>query len=94
MYRVAMNTSITHLKNRKRRPDSISIADMIIKETESTKDDVYEDRLRLLYRHLHQKNNLNKGLIFLLLEGKTYKEIVEITGLEASNVGTRILRKN
>ena len=92
MYRVAMNTAITNLKKNKRRPDSISIADTVIKETETLKDDTYEERLRLLYQHLHKLNALDKGLIFLLLEGKSYKEIAEITGLEASNVGTRISR--
>lgn len=92
MYRVAMNTAISHLRKRKRRPDSISIADTIIKETETINDNVYEERLRLLYKHLKQLNSLDKGLIFLLLEGKSYKEIAEITGLEASNVGTRISR--
>lgn len=92
MYRVAMNTAIIHLKQNKRRPDSIAIVDAIIKETDTARDDVYEERLRLLYRQLQQLNTLDKGLIFLLLEGKSYKEIAEITGLEASNVGTRISR--
>ncbi|TLP79194.1 RNA polymerase sigma factor [Maribacter sp. ACAM166] len=92
MYRVGMNTAITHLKRKRRRPDSISIADTVIKETDITKDEIYEERLRLLYRQLKQLNTLDMGLIFLLLEGKRYKEIAEITGLEASNVGTRISR--
>ncbi|WP_419211587.1 RNA polymerase sigma factor [Maribacter sp. X9] len=91
MYRVAMNTAITHLKRKKRRPDSISIADTIIKETD-VKSELYEERLRLLYTHLQQLNTLDRGLIFLLLEGKSYKEIALITGLGASNVGTRISR--
>lgn len=91
MYRVAMNTAITHLKRKKRRPDAIPIADAIIKETES-KDDLYEERLRQLYRHLERLNTLDKGLVFLLLEGKSYKEIAQITGLGDSNVGTRISR--
>ena len=92
MYRVAMNTAITNLKKNKRRPDSISIVDTVIKESETLKDDIYEERLRLLYQYLNKLNTLDKGLIFLLLEGKSYKEIAEITGLEASNVGTRISR--
>ncbi|WP_282179890.1 RNA polymerase sigma factor [Maribacter stanieri] len=91
MYRVAMNTAITYIKRKKKRPDSVPIADVIIKQAE-VKDDVIEERLRLLYRHLQSLNTLEKGLIFLLLEGKSYKEIAEITGLSASNVGTKISR--
>lgn len=91
MYRVAMNTAITHLKKKKRRPDVLPIAEVLIKQIDSI-DDVYEERLRLLYKHLHHLNTLDKGLIFLLLEGKSYNEIALITGLQVSNVGTRISR--
>ena len=91
MYRVAMNTAINHLKRKTRRPDVIPITEAIIKQTE-TKDELYEERLRLLYKHLQHLNTLDKGLIFLLLEGKSYKEIAQITGLGDSNVGTRISR--
>ena len=91
MYRVAMNTAITHLKKKKRRPDVLPIAEVLIKQIDSI-DEVYEERLRLLYKHLHHLNTLDKGLIFLLLEGKSYNEIAVITGLQSSNVGTRISR--
>lgn len=91
MYRVAMNTAITHLKRKKKRPDVVPIATAVLKETEAT-DERYEERIRLLYAHLQDLNALDKGLILLLLEGKSYKEIAEITGLGDSNVGTRISR--
>jgi RNA polymerase sigma-70 factor (ECF subfamily) len=35
---------------------------------------------------------VEKGLMLLLLEGKKYEEIAEITGLSPSNVGTKISR--
>jgi RNA polymerase sigma-70 factor (ECF subfamily) len=91
MYRVAMNTSITFIKKKNRRPDSVPIADVFVKQSDSN-DDTYEERLRLLYQHLKYLNTLEKGLIFLLLEGKSYKEIAQITGLNDSNVGTKISR--
>jgi RNA polymerase sigma factor (sigma-70 family) len=91
MYRVAMNTSITFIKKKKRRPDSVLVADVFINQSD-TKDDVFEERLQMLYQQLTHLNTLEKGLIFLLLEGKSYKEIAQITGLSDSNVGTRISR--
>ena len=91
MYRVAMNTAITFINKKKRRPDSIPIADVFIKHSD-TNNDAYDERLRLLYQHLKHLNTLEKGLIFLLLEGKSYKEIAQITGLNDSNVGTKISR--
>lgn len=91
MYRVAMNTAITHLKRTKKRQNAIPIVDAVLSVSES-KDETYEERLRLLYRYLQLLNPLDKGLMFLLLEGKSYTEIAQITGLGASNVGTRISR--
>ncbi|MDF4203056.1 sigma-70 family RNA polymerase sigma factor [Maribacter sp. SA7] len=91
MYRVAMNTAITFVKKKKRRPDSVSVADVFITQSDY-KDDVLEEQLKLLYQQLQHLNTLEKGLIFLLLEGKSYKEIAQITGLSDSNVGTKISR--
>ena len=91
MYRVAMNTAITFIKKKKKRPDSVPIPDIFIKQSD-TNNDAYEERFRLLYQHLKHLNTLEKGLIFLLLEGKSYKEIAQITGLNDSNVGTKISR--
>lgn len=91
MYRVAMNTAITLLKKRKQRPDAIPISDNILSYSENT-DEEYAERLRTLYKHIARLDVLEKGLMLLLLEGKSYKEIAEITGLSDSNVGTRISR--
>ena len=91
MYRVALNTAIRQLQQRKRRPVDISIDQVITRQTEHY-DQEFEERLRLLYRHINQLNVLEKGLMLLLLEGKKYEEIAEITGLTPTNVGTRISR--
>ncbi|WP_281543255.1 RNA polymerase sigma factor [Maribacter aestuarii] len=91
MYRVAMNTAISQLKKRKRRPDAVPISDTVLSYSENSNEE-YEERLRSLYKHIERLNVLEKGLMLLLLEGKSYKEIAEITGLSDSNVGTRISR--
>ena len=91
MYRVAMNTAITQLKKRKRSPDKVPISEEILSTSEN-RDDTYEERIRMLYKQIEGMNVLEKGLMLLLLEGRSYKEIAEITGLSDSNVGTRISR--
>lgn len=91
MYRVAMNTAITHLKKSKRNPHTEPISDSLLHASEN-KDEVLEERLRLLHRHIKQLNTLERGIMLLLLEEKSYQEIAEITGLNPSNVGTRISR--
>ena len=91
MYRVAMNTAITHIKKENRSGKSVSIDKVVLDEIE-TDNQALEERIRIMYNHINQLDVLEKGLILLLLEGKKYDEIAEITGLSSTNVGTRISR--
>ncbi len=91
MYRVGLNTAITRLKKEKRRGNQIEIYDVIMRQTEQY-DTEFEERLKKLYAHIHSLNELDKGLILLLLEGKKYDEIAVIIGLSPTNVGTKISR--
>ncbi len=91
MYRVGLNTAITKLKKEKRKINQIGIDQVIMKQIDQY-DTEFEERLKILYLHINSLNELEKGLILLLLEGKKYEEIASITGLSPSNVGTRISR--
>ncbi|MEK6153813.1 sigma-70 family RNA polymerase sigma factor [Flavobacteriaceae bacterium 3-367] len=91
MYRIALNTALTRLKKSKRGGHSVSIDRVVLQEAECY-DYEFEERLKLVYSHIKQLNLLEKGIMLLLLEGKKYEEIAEITGLSPSNVGTRISR--
>lgn len=91
IYRIALNTALTRIKKNKKRGHPVPIDKVVLQETDYY-DTEFEQRLKMLYAQIHQLNILEKGLMLLLLEGKKYEEIAEITGLTASNVGTRISR--
>lgn len=91
MYRIALNTALTRLKKKKRMGNSVSMDKVIMQQTENYNPE-FEEKLKILYAHIKQLNVLEKGLMLLLLEGKKYEEISEITGLSPSNVGTKISR--
>ncbi len=91
MYRIALNTALTRIKKNKRKGHSVTIDAVVLRQTEYY-DTEFEERIKILYRQIHQLNVLEKGLMLLLLEGKKYDEIAEISGLTPSNVGTRISR--
>lgn len=91
MYRVAMNTAIGFIKKAKKSPIVSSLEEAFHREINQPESN-FEDQLKLLYGFVHQLNLLDKGLMLLLLEGKKYEEIAEVTGLSVSNVGTRINR--
>ncbi len=91
MYRVGMNTAISFLRKSKKIPIQAPISEAFTASTDGS-DEVYEQRLAFLHTYIQKLNPLEKGLMLLLLEGKNYGEIAEITGLTATNVGTRISR--
>jgi len=91
MYRIAMNTAITHTRKGKRKIQHVSLETAQLNFTEARNPGL-EERLSLLYRHIETLSKLDKGLILLYLEERNYEEIAEITGLSSSNVGTRISR--
>lgn len=91
MYRIALNTALTRIKKKKRQGYAVSIDKVILEQTENY-DPEFEERLKELYKQIGQLNVLEKGIMLLLLEGKKYEEIAEITGLSPSNIGTRISR--
>lgn len=91
MYRVALNTALTRLKKEKRKGNQVGIDKVVMQQTEYY-DQEFEEKLKILYAHIQGLNELEKGLILLLLEGKKYEEIASITGLSFTNVGTRISR--
>ena len=91
MYRVAMNTAITVKKRGQKHKTVIPIERVVLNQIDTDNREL-EERLKVLYYHIKQLNDLDKGLMLLLLEGRKYEEIAEITGLSSSNVGTRISR--
>jgi RNA polymerase sigma-70 factor, ECF subfamily len=91
MYRIALNTALTRIKKKRGKGYSVDIDKVVLEQTEHY-DIEFEEQLKKLYTQIHQLDILEKGLMLLLLEGKKYKEIAEITGLSSSNVGTRISR--
>ncbi len=91
LYRIAMNTAITHLKRLYKHRSSIPVEKMVLRGTEMENMEL-EARIKQLYQHIYRLNVLERGIMLLLLEGKKYDEISEITGLTPTNVGTRISR--
>ncbi len=91
LYRVALNTAITRLRKEKRTGIKVPIDQVVLNHTESH-DPELEDRLRDLYQSIEMLSELDKGIVLLFLEEKSYEEIAEITGMTVSNVGTRLNR--
>lgn len=88
MYRVALNTAISLYRKSTKRVKTQDISDVAYKIKSTDYDDTEEQQLASLYKAIHQLNDIDKALIFLYLEDKSYKEISETLGI--TNVNARV----
>ena len=89
IYRIALNTCISFMRKEKNLPEIISLTQSFDRMEE---DDETQAMLRQLYRMIDRLGQLEKSIVLLYLEEKSYEEIAEITGLTVTNVATRLSR--
>lgn len=90
IYRIALNTCISFIRKEKNVPEIVTLTretDWMVEE-----HDPIHEMLRQLYSMINQLGQLDKSIILLYLEEKSYDEISEITGLTATNVATKLSR--
>jgi len=92
LYRVAMNVAIHQLKRKQRRPLTIPLSPAtphpyVVPSTEEP-----DGQWALFRQHTAQLNLLERGILLLYLEDKSYEEIATIVGISKSNVGTKLSR--
>jgi RNA polymerase sigma-70 factor (ECF subfamily) len=91
IYAVSINTSISKVKKVSRIeyreavpeiPDRSDLFDNISKN----------ESLQILLKAIHNLEDVDKSIMLLYLEDKSYDEIADIIGISKSNVGVRINR--
>jgi RNA polymerase sigma-70 factor (ECF subfamily) len=91
IYRLTLNVCLTLQKKKKRENTFLRKAgrrDIPTGENQAFAD---ED-LNELYAAIRQLSEIDRAVIMLYLEEKSYKEIAEILGTNANNIGFRIIR--
>ncbi|MDO8966791.1 RNA polymerase sigma factor [Algoriphagus sp.] len=91
LYRVGMNTAITNLNRTKKRVTAVPLDGLDLDFADDLESGL-EKRLKALYAEIRKLGLLDRGIVFLFLEGKSHDEIAEIVGISSSNVGTRLSR--
>ena len=91
IYRVALNTAITNLKKEKRKINSVPIDKVILQHIDQN-DTIIEERVTQLYAQIKKLDTVEKGIILLFLDGKSYEDIAGIIGFTSTAVGTRLTR--
>jgi len=92
MYRVGLNTAITHFKKSKRRPDRNQLSYENLQVADVSYDFETEEQIKILQKAVSQLTGVEKSIILLFLEDKKYEEIAEITGITQNYVRVKMNR--
>ncbi len=93
IYRVAHNQAITHVSRNAKKPRHEDLQSSLIDEHSDPALMVFEsERIKRLFQAMHQLPLVQRELLALSLEGLSYKELAEVTGMSESNVGVRLNR--
>ncbi len=93
MFRVALNTAISFARAARTRDlRSVALEGAAADLVAAPPADENDARLATLHRFLHRQGELDRALVLLYLEDRSYREIAEILGISETNVGTRLNR--
>lgn len=91
IYRISLNVCLTLLKKQKRKRQHLALDHLPDEAVEDSRAFANES-LNVLYAAIRQLSEVDRAVILLYLEEKTYQEIAEIMGTNANNIGVRINR--
>jgi len=91
LYRVALNTAISDFR-KKRRALPVIQTEVASLEIESELIDDKDERLKTLYAAITQLQEIDKAIVMLYLEDKSYDEMEDIVGISASTLRVRMNR--
>jgi RNA polymerase sigma-70 factor (ECF subfamily) len=89
LYRIAVNTALIY---RRKRRATEPLPEMADRRSGAQQDLEARERLAALRRAIALLPDQDRLIVTLLLEGLSYREIAEITGLTINHVGVKISR--
>ena len=90
IYRIAINTCISYFRKLASRPVTIPLSFDLDQMLLNDKNENYY--LQELYRMINKLGKMDRALILLWLDERSYQEISLILGISLSNVGVRLNR--
>jgi RNA polymerase sigma factor (sigma-70 family) len=93
MYRIALNVAISFYRKDKKTGRIIPFEEnlMELKDDAGTSMET-EKNFSLMHQFIGELKEIDKSIVILYLDDKSYKEIAEITGLTETNIATKINR--
>ena len=91
IYRLTLNVCLTLLKKKKNNKQH-QTSDYLPPEAIEDSRVFTDESLNQLYDAIKKLSEIDRGVILLYLEEKTYQEIADIIGTNPNNIGVRIKR--
>lgn len=93
MYRVALNVAISFYRKTKTKVNMIKLIEFETEiEDKIDHSEELEKNIVQLQQFISELNELDKAMMILYLEEKTYVEIADIIGISTTNVATKLSR--
>lgn len=92
MYRIALNTAISNFRKQAKGISANSLSDAAFQIPDPLQFSPENENISILHRAIGLLSTIEKAIILLYLEEKTYEEIAEVTGISKSNVGVSLSR--
>lgn len=91
MYRVALNTAISNYRKKTGKIQSVPFSGLEL-QIPDLRDESSDESISRLYRAIEQLSPVEKAVITLYLDDRSYDEIASIIGISKSNVGVKLNR--
>ncbi|HVU55099.1 MAG TPA: RNA polymerase sigma factor [Puia sp.] len=92
LYRIALNTAISDLRKQRRRPSTIDTDEIPPSLSDMTWPGEEEQQLQQLYAAIDRLSDVEKALVMLYLEDRSYEEMEEILGINQNNLRVKMNR--
>ena len=92
IYKIGLNTAITNYRKGMNKVKYESIYEFPPEALGDDTNNEQKDNINILYQAIEGLNKIDKAIIILYLDERSYKEISEIIGITAANTGMKIKR--
>lgn len=92
LYRVAINVAITGLRRKKDFITSYEPGNMPEHQTDDKNTEAEEEQIGMLYSAIGQLNEIEKAIVMLYMEDRTYEEMEEILGMSQGALRVKMVR--
>ena len=89
IYRTSINTCVTYYRRNHKHDEALSLEGVSVVDND---DGTRLQQIKEMYRLISRLDRMEKAIILLWLDEKSYDEISEITGLSRNNVASRLRR--